>query len=42
MFYGENYSVHQSHSQNVSRDLRGVAGQAPVILCVMTLAHLAV
>ena len=24
--YGENSNVHQSHSQNVSGDLRGVAG----------------
>ena len=43
MLYGEHTNVHQSHSQNDSGDLRGVAGgdgelgvvrQAPVI-CVM-------
>ena len=42
--YGEHANVHQSHSQNDSGDLRGVAGgdgelvvrQAPVI-CVMAL-----
>ena len=34
MLHGENYSVHQSRSQNVSRDLRGVAGGGGKLGCL--------